>query len=200
MAVAPWRNSWCHFWKIFLPPLLYTDLACPLCRFCAVAHRLFETRRVAVLCALVLLLPTIASGAYKLLSILRAPGDEHMIAAKIPSGASLYVFNAQPVLYLLTQSKPPTPYVLPTILTGNLFSNVAHVNPLLEINRIFQNSPSFVVTGSSSTSGTLQPQSDENPAAYQLAQNWLRADYTEFAFFPDAVVLETQLAGLSRLS
>jgi hypothetical protein len=174
--------------KYFYPHYFIQILPALCVAFALSLDRLFETRRVAVLCALVLLLPTIASGAYKLLSILRAPGDEHMIAAKIPNGASLYVFNAQPVLYLLTQSKPPTPYVLPTILTGNLFSNVAHVNPLLEINRIFQNSPSFVVTGSSSTSGTLQPQSDENPAAYQLAQNWLRADYTEFAFFPDAVV------------
>ena len=174
--------------KYFYPHYFIQILPALCIAFALSLDRLFETRRVAVLCAFVFLLPTFASGAYKLLSVLRAPGNERMIAKKIPSGASLYVFNAQPVLYLLTQSKPPTPYVLPTILTGNLFYNVAQVNPLHEIDRIFQNNPDFVVTGSWSTSGPLQPQSDENPAAYQLAQNWLRADYSEFAIFPDAVV------------
>ena len=174
--------------KYFYPHYFIQILPALCVAFTLSLDRLFKERRVAVLCALAFLLPTFASGAHKLLSVLRAPGDERMIAEKIPRGASLYVFNAEPVLYLLTRSKPPTPYVLPTILTGNLFYNVAQVNPLHEINRIFQNNPDFVVTGSWSTSGTLLPQRDENPAAYQLAQNWLRADYSEFAIFPDAVV------------
>jgi hypothetical protein len=149
---------------------------------------LFVQRKTAVLCGVVFLLPTLGYAAHASFLQLRLSPDERAIAAKIPSGASLYVFNNQPILYLLTQSTPPTPYVLPTILSGNRFYAVAQIDPLHEINRIFQNKPEFVVTAAESLSGPQLPGLEENPAAYQLVQTWLTADYSKFAQFPDAVI------------
>jgi hypothetical protein len=169
-----------HYFTQILPALCIT--------FALGLDRMFTQRKAAILYALAFLAPTLASGLYKLSLLLRGPHDERAIAARIPNGASLYVFSGEPVLYLLTGATPPTPYVLPTVLTGKLFYGVAQIDPRHEINRIFQNRPDFVVTGSGSIAVAAQPGSDDNPAAYQLAQSWLQADYAVFALFPDAVI------------
>jgi hypothetical protein len=180
VGITSGKYFYSHYFIQILPALCVA--------FALAVDRLFVQRKAAVLCAFAFLAPTIASGAYRISLLLRGPHNERAIAAKIPTGASLYVFDGEPILYLLAGSRPPTPYVLPTILTGDRFYNVAHINPLSEVNRIFKSRPEFVVTRPGHLSTTPQLGDENISSTYQLAAIWLSRDYAALAEFPDAVV------------
>jgi hypothetical protein len=179
LGIISGKYFYTHYFIQILPALCVA--------FALATDRLLLQRKHGVAFALVLLIPTLAGGVYKLSSLARAPHDERAIAARLAGGTSLYVFDSEPVLYLLTGAVPPTAYVLPTILSGRLFYAMAGIDPLHEIGRIFGTHPEFVVTQADSFA-PRRAGADRNPAAYALVQRWLTGDYDVFARFPDAVV------------
>ncbi len=94
--------------------------------------------------------------------------------------ASLYVFNSQPILYALTNTTPPTRYVLPSVLTGKLLPGVAGVDPVAEVARILATKPQFIVTR---TDATVQ-----NPAVYAELDQALAQQYGVWRKYPGVMV------------
>ncbi|HWA78815.1 MAG TPA: glycosyltransferase family 39 protein, partial [Acetobacteraceae bacterium] len=126
----------------------------PLCAGAALA--LPPIRLRPALAALILALPAIAAGravAAGMNPILHCgaggcvlhPDTPRLIAAHVPRGASLYVFDSEPILYALTASTPPTRYVLPSILTRGRLAPVARVDARKEVARILAKRPEFIV-------------------------------------------------------
>ncbi|HTU56317.1 MAG TPA: glycosyltransferase family 39 protein [Acetobacteraceae bacterium] len=145
------------------------------------------------LAALLLALPAIAAGravADGLRPILRCTrggcvlheDTPLLIAARVPRGASLYVFDSEPILYALTASVPPTPYVLPSILTRGRLAPVAGVDAKREVARILATRPEFIVV--------RRPSAEQagDPAVYAEVNAALAASYRLEAAFPDALL------------
>ncbi len=164
----------------------------PLCTGAALA--LPRARRLRpALAALVLALPAIAAGravAGGLGPILRCTrggcvlheDTPLLIAARVPHGASLYVFDSEPILYALTASVPPTRYVLPSILTRGRLAPVAGVDANREVARILATRPEFIVVRRPSG----EPAGD--PGVYAELNAALAASYRLEAAFPDALL------------
>jgi hypothetical protein len=100
------------------------------------------------------------------------------------SGARLYVFDYQPILYSLTGVSPPTRFVLPSVLTKTLLPGVAGVDPLAEVARIMRTKPLFVIC---SRPSPLEPKL-ANAAVYAEMANELAAHYQLWAVYGDAKV------------
>lgn len=105
-----------------------------------------------------------------------------LIAARVPHGASLYVFDSEPILYALTASVPPTRYVLPSILTRGRLAPVAGVDANREVARILATRPEFIVVRRPSG----EPAGD--PGVYAELNAALAASYRLEAAFPDALL------------
>jgi hypothetical protein len=184
-----------HYFLQMLPPLCTgAALALPPTRYLRPA-----------LAALVLALPAIAAGRAvvggvgPILSCGQAgcvlhPDTPRLIAARVPRGASLYVVDSEPILYALTASTPPTPYVLPSILTRKRLAPVAGIDAKKEVARILAEKPEFIVirrpTGGPSTSGSasLRSPSWGDPGVYAEVDAALTASYRLEAAFPDALL------------
>ncbi len=69
--------------------------------------------------------------------------DAAAIAALHPT--SLYVFDAQPILYALTGLPAPTRYVLPSVIAGNRLAVVAQLDPAAELARILAAKPQLII-------------------------------------------------------
>jgi Dolichyl-phosphate-mannose-protein mannosyltransferase len=174
-----------HYFLQMLPPLCTgTALALPPRR-----------RLRPALAALVLALPAIAAGravAGDLGPILRCgqrgcvlhADTPRLIAARVPHGASLYIFDSEPILYALTGSVPPTPYVLPSVLTRRRLAPVAGVDPKREVARILAERPEFIVIR---PPGTRDPAIDD-PGVYAELDAALGASYRLEAAYPDAML------------
>jgi hypothetical protein len=67
-----------------------------------------------------------------------------LIREDLSPGASIFVFNYQPVVYFLTGAKLPTRHVLPADWSRR-FSAVTGVNPLKELDKVFGTQPEYVV-------------------------------------------------------
>jgi 4-amino-4-deoxy-L-arabinose transferase-like glycosyltransferase len=89
------------------------------------------------------------------------------LAGRIEPGASLYVVDCDPILYMLTGASHPTRYVFPPFLTDDHYSRVAGVDPLAELDRIMGQSPRFVV---------LSAQPHASPFYLKL-EDYLRSAY-----------------------
>jgi Dolichyl-phosphate-mannose-protein mannosyltransferase len=172
----------------------FLEMLPPLCTGAALA--LPPARRLRpALAALVLALPAIAAGravAGGLGPILRCgrggcvlhADTPRLIAARVPRGTSLYVFDSEPILYALTASVPPTPYVLPSVLTRRRLAAVAGVDPKREVARILAEKPEFVV---------IRPPRARNPAiddpaVYAELDAALATSYRLDAAYPDALL------------
>ncbi|MDE8347424.1 MAG: hypothetical protein POH28_14820, partial [Acidocella sp.] len=59
--------------------------------------------------------------------------------------ASLYIFDSEPIIYALTDTTPPTRYVLPSTLVGPTLPAVARVDAPAEIDRILATQPQFIL-------------------------------------------------------
>ncbi len=174
-----------HYFLEMLPPLCTgTGLALPSGR-----------RLRPALAALVLALPALAAGravAGGLAPILRCgqggcvlhEDTPRLIAARVPRGASLYVFDSEPILYALTGSAPPTPYVLPSVLTRRRLAPVAGVDPKREVARILAERPEFIVIR---PPRARDPATDD-PDVYAELDAALAASYRLEAAFPDAML------------
>ena len=111
-----------------------------------------------------------------LLALSQASGsDPQRIAAKELKAAgaqSLYVFDAQPILYALTQLAPPSYYVLPSELVGNSLPKVAGVDPVKEVARILTKKPEFIARHS-----WPRDKKSTNALVYREMNQALSADY-----------------------
>jgi hypothetical protein len=122
---------------------------------------------------------------------LRAPGGgfkpdtPSQIAAllrpQVAGGATLYVFDSQPIIYALTDATPPTRFVLPSVLTRCFLARVAGVNAPAEVARILSTNPDFIVTA------TGKPQTPD-PVVYAAFTADLAARYALWQGFPDAEI------------
>lgn len=109
------------------------------------------------------------------------PDSERETAASIraANGTSLYVFDAQPILYHLTGLPAPTYYPFPSELTGLALAPVAGVDPVKEVARILATNPEFIVVNS-----WRRDMAGNNPAVYAELYAALAAHYTLWEKFP----------------
>ncbi len=114
--------------------------------------------------------PLIAPGV-----MFRPDGPARAAAALRPAiagGASLYIFDGQPIIYALTGAIPPTRFVLPSVLTQCVLSRVAGIDPLAELGRILAQNPRFILRA-------VYPPGDRiDEAAYATLTSDLTARYT----------------------
>ncbi|MCR0981093.1 glycosyltransferase family 39 protein [Roseomonas populi] len=106
---------------------------------------------------------------------LRARGDGSQVrelASAVRPGAALYVFDGEPVLYLLTRSPLPTRYVFPTHLNDLREAGGIGVDPVAELRRVLADRPDYIVT----TDGT---RGRMNPVSQDVLRQALAADYRE---------------------
>jgi 4-amino-4-deoxy-L-arabinose transferase-like glycosyltransferase len=86
---------------------------------------------------------------------------------------SIYVFDTQPIIYALTGTTPPTPYVLPSELIGNTMPHVTGADAGAEVARILAAKPEFILRRS-------DPSTDPsviNPAIYAQVDAALAVHY-----------------------
>jgi hypothetical protein len=146
-------------------------------------------RRPALQCALVaatLILP--ARAAQIALHDAAGPDIPARIAADLNAThpAGIYVFDSQPILYVLTRQPPPTRYVLPSELTGVLLPGVAGVNAQAEVARILATRPQFIIRRSDpSTDPTVI-----NPAIYAELNTALAKGYRPWRQYKGVDVYE----------
>ncbi|HUC16619.1 MAG TPA: glycosyltransferase family 39 protein [Acetobacteraceae bacterium] len=177
-----------HYFLQMLPPLCV-----------GAALSLPPSRLRPALAALILILPAIAAGravADGMGPILHCgpggcvlhPDTPRLIAARVPRGASLYVFDSEPILYALTASTPPTPYVLPSVLTRGRLAPVAGVNAGKEVARILAGRPEFIVVRTRTGDPEARVPPGGDPAVYAELDTALAAAYHLEAAFPDALL------------
>jgi 4-amino-4-deoxy-L-arabinose transferase-like glycosyltransferase len=192
-GVAAAKLFFDHYFLQILP-VACLCLAWTLARLCP---RLagWPRPRAALLFAALLVIPA-AAGAAALRAItsplvtltangvtLHRDGPEAAAAALRPAiaaGASLYIFDGQPIIYALTAAPLPTRYILPSILTGCFLSRVAGIDPRAELTRVLAQNPDFILI---STHPTARP---PNPAAYAALTADLATRYSLWRQAPDS--------------
>jgi hypothetical protein len=68
-----------------------------------------------------------------------------LIKPHLRSGC-LYVYDGEPILYLLTRSCLPTPYAFPGHLHGSKLANALGIDSTAELRRVLRSQPSIIVT------------------------------------------------------
>jgi hypothetical protein len=91
-------------------------------------------------------------------------------AVSLEPGEAIYVFDGEPIFYLLTASPLPTRYPFPTHLNDMREYGAIGVDQLAEIGRILTSRPAYVVTSSA-------PRARNNPEAWAMVSEALRTDY-----------------------
>lgn len=137
---------WPHYFLLIMPPAsLLAGLAA------AAVYRAWGRSSVAAVSALVLLACNpVGVYADSMLTRAFAHRDVPEIIAGVigedlsPEDDSIFVFNYQPVLYLLTGAKLPTRHVLPADWAQR-YSAVTGVDPLKELDKVFRARPEYVV-------------------------------------------------------
>jgi len=124
---------------------------------------------------LALSLVAIAATAVLTALHLRARGDGTEVralaaAAPLAPGETLYVFDGETILYLLTRSPLPTPYVFPTHLNDRREADGIGIDPLAELRRVLAARPAFIAT-------TDTPRPRINPDSWALLSETLRTGY-----------------------
>ncbi|MBP0491230.1 hypothetical protein [Roseomonas indoligenes] len=101
----------------------------------------------------------------------RGNGTEvRALASAVRPGATLYVFDGESILYLLTRSPLPSPFVFPTHLNDQREASGIGVDPVAELRRILAARPDYIVT-TDSTRARINPVS-ENLLAQDLAATY----------------------------
>jgi hypothetical protein len=180
LAVGEW---WCIFWFAasylgFLAFGVYYDhyvlpLLLPLCLIAAMAFARVKRWKVAI--ALVVGLGLLGGQARALADrMLQGSGDQaRALAAKISPhlhGGCLYVNEAVPALYRLTNSCLPTRFAFPEHLVIYRYEHALGVNQLGEIDRIFASRPTVVLK-------SLRPDDDTRAASRALLERHLSEAY-----------------------
>lgn len=159
------RSFYDHYFLQALPPLcvclgaLYARLPPrPALRATLVATTLAQPLRAAQLALDYAVSP----------DVIAAAGAD--LAAQHP--ASLYVFDAQPILYALAGTPLPTRYVLPSVLTRTTLPRVAGVNASAEVARILATQPQFIARRTPAPNDALSSQAVYAQLDAVLAQNY----------------------------
>jgi hypothetical protein len=148
-VVAPWK-FYDHYFLLLLPPLcLLAALGLDALARLVLRAR-FRARGFAVAVALLMalplsdmLLPRLAQGAG-----LRRPDAARQVAgladAALRPGEALFVANWHPILYVLADRPPPTPYAFPGHLAGH-FAPVTGIDADAELARVLALPPGVIV-------------------------------------------------------
>ena len=147
VAVAGPAQFFAHYFLIWLAPL--SLLAA--CGIAALAHRwAWPAPALALLVGLVALDPWRIDTATRLGrgAVILAPDVPARIAARIaadlPAGASIFIPNYQPVVYVLAGAAIPTRFPFPIHLTGT-YARLAGNSTDDEVGRILGTQPRFIV-------------------------------------------------------
>ena len=186
LGVASAKSFYDHYFLQILPPLCLAFvwlLARPACRLAGLPRGAF-----AALAAILLAIPAFAGEAA--LAALDGPDTPSRIAAAlrpaIAAGATLYVFDGQPIIYALTGAAPPTRYVFPSVLTKCPLEKVAGIDAAREVAAILSQNPSFILRN------PYPPSAGADLAVYGEVTKTLTARYKIFEQYPDAVVYQRQ--------
>jgi 4-amino-4-deoxy-L-arabinose transferase-like glycosyltransferase len=101
-------------------------------------------------------------------------GDQHVadvVAAIRPHLTDrLFVYDGEPILYLLTGARLATPYAFPNHLNQTKEAPAIGVDQAAEVRRVMASRPSVVVV-------TDQPGGDRNPATWEIMRGALARNY-----------------------
>ncbi len=159
------KSFYDHYFLQMLPPL---SLAAGLL-FARLPPR--PAPRLAFL-ALISLQPAIAAAVAFHRATGPDPEREGARALRVAGATSLYVFDAQPVLYLLTGLPAPSYYAFPPELTDTVLAKTAGVDAPREVARILATRPEFIVRSS-----WARDSSQANPLVYKELGAALAARY-----------------------
>jgi len=183
LGVAAAKSFYDHYFLQILPPLclaLVWVLARPRLRLAA-----WPRWRFLALCAALLAIPA-AAGESALAAIRATPDTPSRIAAAlrpaITAGATLYIFDSQPIIYALTNAAPPTRYVFPSVLTKCPLEKVAGIDAAQELAAILSTNPYFILRTPS------PPPPGANRSVYAELTKTLAARYTLSQSYPDALL------------
>ena len=85
------------------------------------------------------------------------------------SGESIYVYNDQPILYYLLQTKPPTPF----LFLSHFQDNLTQTSPLQEFNEIINQKPNYIIINRNPNDNDRYKVAEiEQKLAQTLAQNY----------------------------
>ncbi|MDR3504805.1 MAG: hypothetical protein P4L52_01030 [Acidocella sp.] len=175
-GAASAKSFYDHYFLQALPPLcvclgaLYARLPPrPALRAALVATALAQPLRAAQL----------AMNYAVSQDVITAAGAD--LAAQHP--ASLYVFDAQPILYALADTPLPTRYVLPSVLTRTTLPRVAGVDAPAEVARILSTQPQFIVRRTPAPDDALA-----NQAVYAKLDTALAQDYAPWRSYPGMTI------------
>ncbi|WP_284946197.1 ArnT family glycosyltransferase [Acidisoma cladoniae] len=104
--------------------------------------------------------------------------------AKTP-GATVYVFDDQPILYSLLHVTPPTRYAFTSFVLSRLLAHVAEIDPMAEFDRIMATKPLFVICKRVPDIGA--PETRNMDVYAKLGQD-LAAGYVLWRAYDDTVV------------
>jgi 4-amino-4-deoxy-L-arabinose transferase-like glycosyltransferase len=97
--------------------------------------------------------------------------------------ARIYDFDSEPIIYALTGENPPTPYVLPSVLTGVFLPRVAGVDAAAEVARILAQRPDFIIRRDYAPDPART-----NAAVYALMDQALAQYYSVWRRYPGVAV------------
>ncbi len=188
-GVASAKSFYDHYFLQILPPLCLAFvwlLARPACRLAGLPRGAF-----AALAAILLAIPAFAGEAA--LAALDEPDTPSRIAATlrpaIAAGATLYIFDGQPIIYALTGAVPPTRYVFPSVLTKCALEHVAGIDAARKVAAILSQSPGYIVRN------RYPPATGADAAVYEEVTKFLASRYKIFEQYPDELVYQRQPGG-----
>jgi 4-amino-4-deoxy-L-arabinose transferase-like glycosyltransferase len=174
LALA-WAVAWClprlHTWRLLPLGALFAALLTPP------AWAGYDALDNAIL---PLISPT---GRFQPDIPARIAADLRPPLAAAASPTPLYVFDDQFILYALTASRPPTRYVLPSVLTGCFLARVAGVDGAAEVARILSQSPDFIIRR---TPAPTSPNTNE--AVYAELDATLTQRYVLWHSYPGSLI------------
>lgn len=137
-------HFWLHYFLLFMPPA--SILAGKLIGELAVSYP--RLRMLALLLVVICINPIGLYNDHAKVYALARRDVPQIIATTIKDELSpkdfIFVFNYQPILYLLTEAKVPTKHAFPADWSLQ-FQKTSGLNPIEELKSIFQKAPVFVI-------------------------------------------------------
>ena len=182
LGVASAKSFYDHYFLQILPPLCLAFvwvLARPACGLADRSRAAFLS-----LAAVLLVIPAVAGySALAAISVADTPSRiAKTLRPAITTGATLYVFDSQPIIYALTGAQPPTRYVFPSVLTKCPLEKVAGIDAAREVAAILNQNPTFIVRN------PYPPGAGADLSVYGEVTKTLASNYKLVEQFPDAAV------------
>jgi hypothetical protein len=175
-----------HYFQQILPVL---------CVITAIIFSRLPRRFIAPAFGLFIALPAFAAGSaiwQITLPLLTPPYQDipAQIAADLrpvlKTDEKIYVFDDQPILYVLLNQTPPTSFVLPSTLTTKFLAHVAGVNAPAEITRILAGNPAYIIVNQYPAA---KPP-NKNTEVYKLMHTALAAHYRLWKTYPTTMIYQ----------